>query len=83
MSPITLSTPATYRVTISGRLNRSWSESFEDMTISYAVAADGSSLSVLTGRLIDQAALLGVLNGLYGLGLPLISVECLEDDPAD
>lgn len=82
MSPITLSTPAKYRITINGCLNRSWSESFGNMTIGYELAADGSWLSVLTGRLVDQAALFGVLNGLYGLGLPLISVECLESDPA-
>ena len=48
------------------------------MAINYALGADGSLLSVLTGGLVDQAALFGVLNGLYGLGLPLISVECLE-----
>ena len=31
--------------------------------------------SCLVGRLVDQAALLGVLNALYGLHLPLLSVE--------
>ncbi|MCB0165666.1 MAG: hypothetical protein KDI79_15655 [Anaerolineae bacterium] len=82
MSPFSLSTPATYRITIQGRLSRSWSECFGNMTIGYHLAADGSRLSVLTGRLTDQAALFGVLNGLYGLGLPLISVECLDSGPA-
>ncbi|MCB0225245.1 MAG: hypothetical protein KDI02_16270 [Anaerolineae bacterium] len=78
MPPLTSITPATYRITICGRLNRSWTESFGSMAINYALGADGSLLSVLTGGLVDQAALFGVLNGLYGLGLPLISVECLE-----
>ncbi|HRX01992.1 MAG: hypothetical protein M9927_19150 [Anaerolineae bacterium] len=34
-------------------------------------------VTVLTGEFQDQAALSGVLNTLYDLGLPLLSVECL------
>jgi hypothetical protein len=48
------------------------------MAISNEVSEDGSPFSVLTGQLIDQAALFGVLEQLYGLGFPLVSVECLE-----
>jgi hypothetical protein len=36
-------------------------------------------VTVLTGQLTDQAMLLGVLNGLYGLGLCLLSVEWLAE----
>ena len=77
-----LGAPAIYRITIQGRLDSSWSNSFEGMVISNEVAADGTPLSVLTGRLVDQAALLGILNGLYGLGFPLLSVERLEINSA-
>ena len=73
-----LGTPATYRILISGCLNCSWSGQFDDMAISNEVSEDGSPFSVLTGQLIDQAALFGVLEQLYGLGFPLVSVECLE-----
>ncbi len=38
---------------------------------------DGVAETVLTGEFQDQAALTGVLNTLYDLGLPLLSVECL------
>lgn len=73
-----LGTPATYRILISGCLNCSWSGQFGDMVISNELSEDGSPVSVLTGLLVDQAALFGVLEQLYGLGFPLVSVECLE-----
>ena len=78
MSPLTLGTQAAYRITIQGYLDCSWSDDFGGVTINNKVLEDGSPLTVLTGSLVDQAALFGVLNGLYGLGFPLLSVECLE-----
>ncbi len=38
-------------------------------------------VTILLGRVADQAALFGVLNQLYDLGLPLISVKWLTDTP--
>ena len=38
---------------------------------------DGKAESVLEGRLLDQAALAGVLNKLYELHLPVMAVDCL------
>jgi hypothetical protein len=38
--------------------------------------------TILEGTLPDQAALLGVLNGLYDLGMPLLLVERVEGDDA-
>jgi len=82
MSPFALGTPATYRITVRGGLDDSWSDHLGGMAIRVELQADGSPLTVLTGRLVDQAALYGVLNGLYGLGFALQSVECLEVDQA-
>ncbi len=73
-----LGSQATYRIRIAGPLDCNWSGRFGDMSISNEVTCDGSTLSVLTGPLVDQAALFGVLNKLYGLGFPLVSVECIE-----
>jgi hypothetical protein len=42
-----------------------------------SIAAKGS-VTILVGHLTDQAALSGVLNTLYDLRLPLLSVECLD-----
>ena len=35
-------------------------------------------VTILTGLLTDQGALIGVINTLYDVGCPLISVECVE-----
>ena len=83
MSPLTLGTPATYRITVQGYLDSSWSDDFGGMTVSNEISKDGSWLTVLTGSLVDQAALFGVLDGLYGLGFPLVSVECVEINQAE
>jgi hypothetical protein len=83
MSTLTLGTPATYRITIQGRLDDSWSEQLGGMAISAEREADGSPLTVLTGRLVDQAALYGVLNALYGLGFALLSVERVPIEESD
>jgi hypothetical protein len=41
--------------------------------------AEGAREITLVGRLADQAALFGVLNTLYGLHLPLLSVEYVDN----
>ena len=75
MSTFTLGAPAMYRITIHGCLDDSWSEQLGGMAVSSELDARGSQLTVLTGPLVDQAALYGVLNALYGLGFALLSVE--------
>ncbi len=47
------------------------------MTITVESDVDGLPVTILTGT-FDQAALQGLLRRLYSLGLPLISVNCLE-----
>ena len=75
MSSLTLGAPATYRITVQGYLDCSWSDDFGGMAFSNEAAADGSTQTVLTGWLVDQAALFGILDRLYGLGFPLVAVE--------
>jgi hypothetical protein len=75
---LTLGTPATYRIRVQGTLDESWSSRLGGMAIAPASREGEPPLTVLVGQLIDQAALLGVVNFLYDLGQPLLSVECLE-----
>jgi hypothetical protein len=70
-----MDTTAYYQITLRGYLDISWEQQL-GMSISHLSSPDGVPLTVLTGQLIDQAALFGVLNGMYGLGFPLISVGC-------
>ena len=68
-------TPATYRIRVKGHLEDSWSDRLGGMTIEVTEQAEGAWEITLVGRLADQAAVLGVLNTLYGLHLPLLLVE--------
>ena len=73
-------TPATYRIEVEGVLDEIWADSFAGMDISSRKRADQSTVTTLTGRLKDQAMLTGVLNGLYELHLPILSVKILSED---
>lgn len=79
---LSLDCPATYRITIQGRLGSEWSDWFEGMTLSTLADSEGTR-TILTGPVHDQAALHGLLNKLYGLGLPLLAIDCLEVSPAN
>jgi len=68
-------TPATYRIQVKGYLEDKWSDRLGGMVIKATGGPEGERETVLVGRLADQAALFGVLNTLYGLHLPLLSVE--------
>jgi hypothetical protein len=73
----TLDRPATYEIKVPGHLDESWSDWIGGMTIAVESEGDGPPITVLTGK-IDQAALQGLLRRLYSLGLPLISVACVD-----
>lgn len=75
---LTLGTPAIYRIRVQGALDESWSSRLGGMTIAPASQEGEPPVTALVGELIDQAALFGVLNFLYDLTQPLLSVECLE-----
>jgi hypothetical protein len=66
--------PAFYRIQIQGYLGKHWSESMAGLTISVNRGRDQTT-TTLSGEVLDQAALMGVLNGLYGMGYTLLSVE--------
>ena len=73
----TMSGPAIYRIRVRGKLDADFSGRFEGMHIENLAQNDGKVESVLEGRLLDQAALSGILNNLYDLHLPVMSVDCL------
>jgi hypothetical protein len=74
---LSLDRPATYQIKVPGHLDESWSDWIGGMTITTESEGDGLPVTTLTGAL-DQAALQGLLRRLYSLGLPLVSVICLE-----
>ena len=65
---------ATYQIKVQGRLDERWTHWFDGMSIVFEQAKDGSTVTVLTGSVSDQAALYGLINRMRDLGLSLISV---------
>jgi len=74
---LTLDRPATYQIKVPGELDNIWSEWYGQMTSEVESKGDDPPVTILTGT-FDQAALQGLLRHLYALGLPLISVTCLD-----
>jgi hypothetical protein len=72
--------PAVYRIRVRGHLAPDWAARLEGMQITEVLEDDGEVTTLLVGRLIDQAALAGVLNALYELRLPVVEIDCLESD---
>ncbi len=62
--------PASYRICVKGKVGSEWSEWFGGMTITY----NEHNETTLSGQVVDQAALYGILNKIRDLGLPLLSV---------
>ena len=76
--PLKLWMPATYRIGVQGVLEKRWADRLGAMRISIEEPREAASTTVLMGRVRDQAELIGILNSLYGLHLPILSVEILE-----
>jgi hypothetical protein len=73
----TLDRPVTYQIRVPGELGENWSDWIDEMTITVDAEGDSPPVTTVTGTL-DQAALQGLLRRLYSLGLPLISVICVD-----
>ena len=71
-------TPMVYQIRIKGHLDSQWTDWFDGLTIT--LEEDGDTL--LTGSIIDQAALHGLLKKVRDLGMPLVSVGPLEPGPS-
>lgn len=73
----TLDQPVKYEIKVPGHLDESWMDWDGRMNVKVGYEDDGRPVTTLTGT-VDQAALQGLLRRLYSLGLPLISVNCVE-----
>jgi hypothetical protein len=71
------SKPMTYQIRIAGQLGSRWEDWFEGL----AITLDGSD-TLITGPVVDQAALHGLLKKVRDLGMPLVSVGPVEPGPS-
>lgn len=70
---------AHYQIRVKGHLDRRWTDWFEGL----AVTQEEGGETLLTGPVVDQAALHGLLKKVRDLGLPLISVTRAQTDQID
>jgi hypothetical protein len=66
--------PAVYQIRIKGHLGQQWADWFDGLSI----VLDGVGDTVLTGPVVDQAALHGLLKKVRDLGMPLLSVHTVR-----
>ena len=71
--------PLIYQIRVKGHLGRNFTDWFEGFTIT--TLDNGETL--LTGMVVDQAALHGLLRKVRDLAMPLVSVMHVKPDPAD
>ena len=68
-----------YEIRLKGHLDNRWADWFESLTITLEDNGD----TLLTGLVVDQAALHGLLKKVRDLGIPLVSVSPLEHGQAE
>ena len=71
--------PRIYEIRIDGHLGGQWSDWFDGLTITLEDNGD----MLLTGPVVDQAALHGLLKKVRDLGMPLLSVNHVESGQTD
>ena len=71
--------PMIYQIRIKGHLDRKWADWFSGLSIT---ALDNGE-TLLTGPVLDQAALHGLLRKVRDVGLPLVGVIRVEPEHAD
>ena len=68
-----------YQIRIQGHLGSEWTDWFEGLTITL----QGNGETLLSGPVVDQAALYGLLRKVRDLGMPLLAVIRVEPGQAD
>ncbi len=71
---ISLDEPAVYEIQVQGMISEHWLSYFDEMNISVE-GVDGEAITTLIGKVVDQAALQGMLQKFYTLSLVLVKVE--------
>ncbi len=71
---------ANYEVRVKGHLGERWSLAFEGLEMRTDYSSDGSPITVLTGPIVDQSALHGLVAKIRDLGLTLVLIERLGSE---
>ena len=81
MDPMTKAErPPIYQIKVQGKLNERWADWLAGVTISHDQVGSEARVTTLTGPVVDQSALRGILNKLWDLNLTLLSITRLDED---
>ena len=80
MNKIGMASQAVYQVVVKGVLDENWRDWFNGTLFKAQLETDGCPQTTLTCRVRDQAELLGILNRLNGLNLPILQVTLIKDE---
>ena len=72
----------TYQIRLRGHLGQGWADWFEGLTTGLTIVLEAGGTTLLTASLADQSALHSVLRKVRDLGMPLLSVERIDAEPA-
>ena len=75
-----MTSPAIYQIIVKGKLDEHWTDWFNGTNILLEHSLEGKPHTTLTCRVRDQAELLGILNQLNSLNLPLMQVALIKDE---
>ena len=71
--------PTVYQIRIEGHLGHEWTDWFEGL----AITLEDNGNTLLTGPVVDQSALYGLLKKVRDLGMPLFSINRIEPGQAN
>lgn len=66
---------ARYEISLKGHLDERWACQFGGMSIKNTLDLQGFPITVLSGTIVDQAALHGVITRIRDIGIPVISIN--------
>ncbi len=75
--------PSLYQIRVEGWITERWKDWFSGMEITREESTEARTISRLEGVIADQAALQGLLQKLYNLGFPLLTVQRQEKPMTD
>ena len=78
MTNLGMASKATYQITTKGKLGANWADWFNGTSISVEPRLEGKPHTILTCQVRDQSELLGILNRLNSLNMPLLKVKVVN-----
>jgi hypothetical protein len=75
-----MASPAVYQITAKGILDAHWAEWFNGSIVQIEHSKEGHPHTIMTCCVKDQSQLLGILNRLNNLNLPLIQMAYISSE---